>query len=203
MTKLSARTGIRSDKYWWIIAGVAIGLIVGLWMKPAPADNDQAVSGENADSSASAVADVEVGSQGFAYAAPDFSLMDDRGDMVNLESFHGQPVLVNFWASWCPPCRQEMATFEAYYQRYGNEGLAILAVNSDDSMDVISSFRKQNGLSFHLLQDENKKTMEQYAVIGLPSSFFIDRDGRIVNRHVGLLTDDLLDQYFAELGLEP
>jgi peroxiredoxin len=192
----------RSNKFWWIAGGLAIGLIFGFLVRPPSNYTARPLAyGENDNSSLTVETEGE--SAGFTYAAPEFSLEDDHGDMISLDSFRGRPVLVNFWASWCPPCKEEMSTFEEYYQRYMDDGLVILAINTDDSMEVISRFREENNLSFYLLQDSEKGTIQKYAVIGLPSSFFIDRDGRIVNRHVGLLTDELLDIYFSEMGISP
>ena len=189
---------------YWIAAGVLIGLAAGTLFRSNPESSHEtgnsvepaAVEQEAVDHEA---VDQE---QQYSVSAPEFSLPDDSGEIVDLASFHGQPVLLNFWASWCPPCKQEMVTFEDRYQQHRDEGFVVLAVNSDDSGEVMQEFREQNDISFHLLQDHEKKVIQQYAVSALPTTFFIDVEGNVVNRHIGLLTGEMLDQYLVQLGIE-
>lgn len=196
---MEKKTNRPLKRVYWIAAGVLIGLAAGVvfWSGPE-SSNETAVSEEPAVVEEQS-ADQE---QQYSFAAPQFSLPDDSGQTVELASFHGQPVLLNFWASWCPPCKQEMVTFEDRYQRHRDEGFVVLAVNSDDSREVMQEFRVQNDISFHLLQDHENKVIQQYAVSALPTTFFIDAEGNVVNRHIGLLTGEMLDQYLVELGIE-
>ncbi|MBN1264104.1 MAG: TlpA family protein disulfide reductase [Anaerolineales bacterium] len=196
-------SGNDNRRWIWVIGGIAIGLLAGIFFRST---SPQAASDPETTATAPVEADLQQEdnqTEQYTYAAPTFSLPDDMGEMVNLESFYGQPVLINFWASWCPPCRQEMAIFEDRYRQYSEDGLVILAVNTDDSEEVIREFKEVNQLSFHLLQDYQNQVIQQYAVTALPTSFFIDTEGNIVSRHVGLLTDDLMDDYLSKLGIEP
>jgi len=200
MTGKKTRAG---NRWILIFAGLVIGLLAGVLPRSFNPSAETATEEPKTGFEGSSDQGNEDQSSEYTYAAPLFNLPDDNGDMVDLEAFRGKPVLINFWASWCPPCRQEMVLFEDRYLRYSDDGFIILAINTDDNNDVIREFREENQLSFHLLQDYEKHVVQQYAVSALPTSFFIDVDGNIVNRHVGLITDDVLDIYLSQIGIEP
>ena len=123
--------------------------------------------------------------QGFL--APDFSLQDANGQSLTLSELCGQPVVVNFWASWCPPCRAEMPALERVYQEYQDKGLVLLAVNAanQDSLEAAQAFMQDNGLTFPALYDTQGEAARLYAVRSLPSTFFIGRDGIIQEVVIG------------------
>ncbi|HLO29510.1 MAG TPA: TlpA disulfide reductase family protein [Anaerolineales bacterium] len=117
--------------------------------------------------------------QGFL--APDFELKTTTGESVRLSDLRGQAVLVNLWATWCPPCRAEMKTIEKVYREYKDKGLMVLAVNmtyQDDPL-AVAPFVTDQGLNFPILLDETGTMASDYQLHSLPSSFFIRRDGRI------------------------
>jgi len=123
--------------------------------------------------------------QGFI--APDFSLPDANGETITLSALEGQVVLVNFWASWCPPCRVEMPAIEAVYQDYRQKGVIVLAINAtaqDDAQSALN-FVRSNGLSFPILFDGDGSVYARYQISALPTSFFIGRDGKIGEVVVG------------------
>lgn len=117
--------------------------------------------------------------------ATDFSLSDMSGAMVSLSSFRGKVVLLNFWATWCPPCKSEMSSFNELYRRLKSEGLEVVAVSSDRSRKDIQKFLSKKKLSFTILHDEDAEITKRYMVFSLPTTFLIDRQGIIVERYLG------------------
>lgn len=115
------------------------------------------------------------------FLAPDFTLKTPQGESFSLSGLKGQAVLVNIWATWCPPCRAEMPAIQALYEEYRSQGLMVLGVNStvQDAPLEITPFVEEYGLTFPILLDETGEVTRLYAVRSLPSSFFIDRQGRI------------------------
>jgi peroxiredoxin len=116
--------------------------------------------------------------------APDFTLNNMNGQQVSLSDYRGQKVFLNFWASWCPPCRQEMPYMQKLHEEYGEE-VVILAVNVGESKSTAANFMMQNDLSFPVLLDNDKDTARNYLVRGIPSSYFLDQDGIIKEKIVG------------------
>ncbi len=116
--------------------------------------------------------------------APDFKLKTLDGKEVSLSDYRGKVVLINFWATWCPPCREEMPLFKRVYERYKNKGFEILAVSTDTSVDPVKKFVKEYRLDFPVLLDTDNIS-SLYGIQGLPTSFLIDREGKIVKVRLG------------------
>ena len=117
--------------------------------------------------------------------APDFTLTLSDGRVVRLSEFHGQPVVINFWASWCAPCRAEAPTLEETHQRYADRGVVILGINLWDSEEAAAEFRKVFGQTYPSGPDPNGKIAIEYGVSGIPETFFITPDGKkFVGRQV-------------------
>jgi cytochrome c biogenesis protein CcmG/thiol:disulfide interchange protein DsbE len=119
--------------------------------------------------------------------APDFALKNLTGKTVRLSDFRGKKVvLINFWATWCPPCRLEMPTMQQIYSDYKDRGFEILAINIEpDATDEIRQFMKELRLTFPVLLDSDMKVTRQYRLFGLPISILIDRHGIIRSKDVG------------------
>jgi peroxiredoxin len=126
-------------------------------------------------------------------AAPNFALKDPSGKTVELKQFRGKPVLLNFWATWCAPCKDEMPELEQLYRQYKDQGLVVLGVSIDDASstkqvpDVLKEGSPSVGsYTFPVALDVKQDVMRQYHLFGVPSSFFIDRDGvvRVVQPRV-------------------
>lgn len=115
------------------------------------------------------------------FLAPNFELERLQGDPITLQQLRGQVVIVNFWASWCPPCRAEMPALEQTYRAHREQGLEILAVNSthQDSIGAARTFVQEHGLGFPILLDQTGLVGNLYQTRALPTTFFIDRDGVI------------------------
>ncbi len=136
------------------------------------------------------------------FLAPNFSLADPKGDHYELASLRGKPVIVSFWATWCPPCRAEMPTIQQYYQQYQKQGLVVLGVNatSQDYPLNIVPFVQQYNLGFPILLDETGDIAHSYEVRSLPSTFFINRDGSIAEVVIGgPMSGALLGTYIQEI----
>jgi len=117
--------------------------------------------------------------------APGFSLPARGGGEVSLEQWKGQVVLVNFWATWCGPCRKEMPLLEQIYQRYKGLGFTLLAVNVEDDSEGAERWLKQTPVSFPVLFDRDNAISRLYEVPAMPSTVIIDRQGRLRHVHYG------------------
>jgi thiol-disulfide isomerase/thioredoxin len=120
-------------------------------------------------------------------AAPDFTLEDMDGESYKLHDYRGKVVLVNFWATWCPPCRKEMPALEALYKKLGGDSFAVLAVNQWEDPDHVFAYTGELNVfpTFPILFDPESKVSADYGVKGLPTSFLIDKKGRLAYRAVG------------------
>ncbi|MDR1469106.1 MAG: TlpA family protein disulfide reductase [Spirochaetaceae bacterium] len=112
--------------------------------------------------------------------APDWTLKAVDGDAVTLSQLTGQVVFLNFWATWCPPCRAEMPSMEALYQRFKDRGLALVAVDLMEREDVVRNYLRENGLTFPVLLDTRGLAGGQYGVKAVPTTCILDRDGTMI-----------------------
>jgi len=120
------------------------------------------------------------------HTAPDFISENLRGGNTGLADYKGKVVLLNFWATWCRPCRAEMPGMETLWQKYKEQGLVVAAISVDEgSRGRIETFSKLLDLSFPILLDPESKVSNLYKVTNMPTSFFIDRNGKIISRIVG------------------
>lgn len=119
--------------------------------------------------------------------APAYAAVELGGDSLSLADLRGQPVLLNVWATWCPPCREEMPALEAVHQELGPEGLRVVAVSIDARGDdaAVREFLKENRISFTILRDSDDTITRTFQMIGVPETFLIDREGRLVKRWRG------------------
>lgn len=126
-------------------------------------------------------------------SAPDFTLQDLNGNTVSLSDFKGKYVFLNFWATWCGPCRQEIPAMEEIYNKYQDD-LVIVAVNVGEDYDTVSEFAKDYGLTFEILLDEKQAVASLYQVSGIPTSYFLDQEGNFVSGHVGTMTFESMEE---------
>jgi thiol-disulfide isomerase/thioredoxin len=132
--------------------------------------------------------------------APDFELASASGESIRLASFLGKPVLVNFWATWCAPCVLEMPNIQKVYDKYPG-AFAVIAVNADESQVKVESFLKEMGLTFPAVLDPGSRVQALYRLRGYPTTYFIDSQGVVRFRHIGMLTESKLEEYLLELGV--
>ena len=124
---------------------------------------------------------------------PDFTLEMPSGELVSLSDFRGQVVVLNFWATWCTPCRKEMPEFQALWEEHEAQGdLMLLAVNVQESAGSVSAFVDEFGLTFPVALDANGDVLDEYGLPGLPGTFFIDAAGVLQARVLGPLSADRL-----------
>ena len=134
--------------------------------------------------------------------APTFTLPDMNGKLVGLEDYRGKYVFLNFWATWCPPCRTEMPSMERLYEFLPADDFVMLAVNVEpNGKESVGKFLKDHPHSFPILLDTNGMVQRQYGVFQFPETFVIDRNGQIVDRVVGARDWSSIEaiQYFSKL----
>lgn len=117
--------------------------------------------------------------------APGFTLLDMDGVKHQLSDYKGQPVIINFWATWCPPCRAEMPSMERAWNKIKDEGIAMLAINVGEDEDTIFTFLGDYPANFTILLDQSGAVSEQWPVRGLPTTFIVSPDGQLVYRAIG------------------
>ncbi|MCL1813555.1 MAG: TlpA family protein disulfide reductase [Treponema sp.] len=120
----------------------------------------------------------------------DFTLPLLNGGNAVLSSYRGKVVILNFWATWCPPCRAEMPSMETLYQRLKSQGLEILAVDLREDKATVQQFIRNSRFTFPVLLDEDGKTGSKYGISAIPTSFIVDREGKIVSKIVGSIAWD-------------
>jgi len=139
--------------------------------------------------------------------APAFSLKDVTGNTVNLEDFKGKVVFLNFWATWCPPCRTEMPSMERLNEVFHGKDFVMLAVNIErEGNTAVPAFLERNPFSFTILLDLEEKVQQGYGVYRFPETFLIDRNGRVASHYIGAYdwsTVDILKQIKALIEKTP
>lgn len=134
-------------------------------------------------------------------AAPDFTLRSSEGSNLRLAELRGQVVLVNFWATWCGPCREEMPHLNRLHDKYQASGFALLGVNVDDDSRAALALAGKLGVKFPVLLDTDKQVSRRYDLGAMPSTVLIDRDGRVRHVHRGYRAgyEQTYDQQIREL----
>jgi peroxiredoxin len=171
-----------------VLIGVAAYFLLPIPTNITPAQNDQSISA------------VPVGVN---YAAPELSLTDVKGANASLADYRGQVVLVNLWATWCPPCKQEMPTLQAFYTAHQADGFTIIAINDGDPTADVTKFVQDYQLTFPVWLDPKYTATEvAFKNMSLPSSYVIDRGGVIRLQWVGEITNDMLEKYVTPMITE-
>ena len=186
---------IRNNKHRYKILGMAligVGLLMlGLaaWVLLPKPDT----SGTTNREEISAIPSVA------AYKAPEVSLTDLDGSPVSLADFAGQVVLVNNWATWCPPCKAEMPTLQGYYEAHRDQGFTIVAIEAGDSSEAVAEFVDEYGLTFPVWPDLEQKALDAFRNPNLPNSAVIDRNGAVRYVWTGTITRNVLEEYITPL----
>lgn len=205
-------------KYWKVLAGCfALVVLIGgstllyrqlssqyraenleIAEEEAPESDNGNISGESEERTAAGEEDSEKDSEEEnTSAAPDFTVENVEGEKVTLSSFEGKPVILNFWASWCSPCKTEMPDFQAAYDTYG-EDIQFMMVNmTDGARETRQSgedFIKEQGFTFPVFYDVDLEAAYAYYVTSIPTTYFIDAEGNIVAAGRGMLDSEALEK---------
>ncbi len=170
-----------------VLALVAVLVLVAGACSPKPMPSE---SGAGSGDTASVDADAD--------KAPDFSLNDIHGASVRLSEAAGKVTLVDFWATWCAPCREEIPMLKRLHETYGEQGLTILAI-SDEEAGSIKEFVESHEIPYANLIDAGSDVSMQYSILGLPTALLIDSEGTIVNRYFGPKSAKVLEGRIREL----
>lgn len=119
-------------------------------------------------------------------AAPDFTLKSNSGENLRLQEQRGNVVMLNFWATWCAPCRKEMPVLEEIHQRYGAAGFVLWGVNVEEDSEAAEAMAKDLGVTFPIVFDPESQASQAYGIDAMPTTILIDRDGNIRYKHRGL-----------------
>jgi len=137
------------------------------------------------------------------YVSPELTLTDIQGVTHSLADYRGQVVLINLWATWCPPCKEEMPTLQSFYNKHKEQGFAVVAINDGDPTKDVLQFVKDYQLTFPVWLDPTYIATEQaFKSLNLPTSFVIDRNGVVQLQWVGGISRKMLDQYVIPLITE-
>ncbi|RNB83751.1 TlpA family protein disulfide reductase [Brevibacillus nitrificans] len=134
--------------------------------------------------------------------APDFSLMTAEGEAIRLSDLRGKKVIVNLWATWCPPCRAEIPDMQAFYEANKDNGVAILGVNltaTETSVENVAAFVKTYGMTFPVLLDVDKEVGSQFQAISIPTSYIIDSRGVIREKFIGPMDQEKMEKMISSL----
>jgi len=189
MKKSSLLFDLLADRKYWSMALLGVLILGGawIWLSAVPA---------------SATTGGEIPSPREGFAAPPFSLETLDGEMVSLQDLQGKVVIVNLWATWCPPCRAEMPAIERVYRANVDQGLVILGIHTtfQDGQEAARAFVQDFDLTFPVLLDRTGDVSRQYQLRALPSTYFIDRKGMI--QHVvigGPMSEATLETYVQDI----
>jgi peroxiredoxin len=132
------------------------------------------------------------------HPAPDFTLKDLDGNVVRLNDFRGKVVFINFWATWCPPCRAEMPEIEALHQEYKDKGVIVIGVDISEPESTVRQYIQQGGFSWIIVLDSTAKVARDYQIVAIPTSYFLDKEGIIKAVNVGPMTKRAMEAELAK-----
>ncbi len=133
------------------------------------------------------------------FPAPDLKLVGLQGEPVALADFAGQVVLINNWATWCPPCQKEMPDLQAYYLDHQKQGFSVIAIESGEPAAEVAGFVQDYGLTFPVWVDEGERAIDAFHNLGLPNSYLVDRGGQVRLAWNGAISREMLESYVTPL----
>lgn len=184
-----------------LLAGILIFNFAEKNKEQSAADTDKTAVNISKDPDVKGAAIVSPGKSSIepGQPAPDFELESLDGDTVRLSDFRGKKVFLNFWASWCGPCRIEMPEMQKFYDEHKDE-VEIVAVNTEPNVGKARNFIEENGYTYPILLDKDMKVANQYAIFGLPTTYFIGTDGKIQQeKKVGPMTYEFMTETLHSL----
>ncbi|MCZ8536607.1 redoxin domain-containing protein [Paenisporosarcina quisquiliarum] len=189
-----------TKKLFGLVILAALIIIVIVTMVKNNMDQEKSIDNEQLGTEMTGVASSEGLNKG--NTAPDFELTTLDGKKVKLSDYQGKKVILNFWATWCPPCKAEMPHMQNYYEDFAEqENVEILAVNltSGDSADKVDDFVRDYGLTFPIPMDVEGAVGQTFEAITIPTSYMIDTKGRIQNKIVGPMDDQMIEDFVSKL----
>jgi len=191
--KVTHEISLFKSRPLWIVLIVLVVLLGGSWIVFSQNLTQERLGSNN---SAEALKPAAVA----GHPAPEFELKTLEGDTLRLADFKGKPVLVNFWATWCGPCRAEFPDFQRAHVDNAND-LVIIGINNTtaDQVDLVDDFVTEMGATFPIVLDETGDVVETYGVLGLPTSVFIDRDGVVNEVFTGPINKAYIESKLSEL----
>ena len=174
------------NKIFWISILLLVSLLAGCGAKP--------------ETTVPTVSSTPGETGGTANYAPDFTVYNEKGEEVKLSDFRGKPVVLNFWASWCPPCKAEMPEFDEQYQQLGDQ-VQFMMVNltTGDDFAAAKSYIDQQGYQFPVFYDQSGEAAYRYSVQSIPVTFFITAKGHLLTYRMGMLSGEELEYYINVL----
>lgn len=131
------------------------------------------------------ISDIDKNNSIIGQTRPEFAMMDIDGNIRNIKDWDGQVVLLNFWATWCPPCRAEMPSMQRAWEQLEKEGILMLGINVGEDEDTIFQFTANYPVEFPLLMDQDSRVINQWPVRGLPTTFVVSPEGKTTYRAIG------------------
>jgi len=188
----------RSNSLYFVGVGVAlIGVMAVLLLLFGKQDNAVSQSASSPSAPSRSVIPVEVN-----YAAPELSLQNVNGDTESLTDYRDKVVLVNNWATWCPPCKAEIPTLEAYYKAHNGEGFVIIGIEAGESQKEVLQFVQGANITYPIWFDLKNASLQAFRSPNLPNSFVIDRNGTVRLAWVGEINLEMLEKYVTPLVME-
>jgi peroxiredoxin len=180
-----------------IIIIAAVIVVLNLW-KPSQIAGTKVNSNTAKEDSSSSknIPGVDLSQVQEGKPAPDFQLATLDGQTIKLSDYRGKKVILNFWATWCPPCKAEMPHMKNFYEQNKDKGIEILAVNltkSDNGKAAVETFAKDNQLTFKIALDEDGRIGKQYQAFTIPTSYIIDSNGIITKKIIGPMDENMME----------
>lgn len=200
MLQCVAEGGIGRMK-WKTFFAVGLFVVLGFFLVCEFVDTTDEPTG-NAQTETEKTSDIEKTGLQIGETAPDFTLLNVQGEEMTLSDFRGKKVILNFWASWCGPCRKEMPDMQKFYETYKGNDVEILAVNLtyfERKREHVDEFIKEFGLTFPIPLDVEKKQYEAYKVLTIPTTYFLDEQGIIQQTHLGPMTYEFMEKTIEEM----
>jgi peroxiredoxin len=198
MSTTSQETKPFGSKILWVGIVIVIALVGGAFVAfNATSGSSEAATVSSDGGSSNGLEPAPIA----GHPAPDFTLNTLDGEQVSLSDFRGQPVIINFWATWCGPCRIEMPEFQEAFAEHQNDGLIVLGVNltERDSVDAVPGFMEEFGLTFPVVLDEGGDVANTYKVFGQPASIFVNEAGEVHQVFYGPVNKAFIDARVSEL----
>ena len=176
-------SNLHIQKYVYIISGIIIGLFVGIMIIiESPSFYSTSTNAPTTHNTPTAI--VDVGSK-----APLFSQTNViSGSIIDISKHQGTPIVINFWATWCEPCKEELPHLEEVHSRYTPNNLLVIGVNNGEDVNTVKAFANEYKITFPIIIDANLTIQHNYKIRGYPSTIFVDKNGYITKMHVGMMS---------------